>query len=200
MRLALRKQAPAIGAVLALSCTAPSSSPPSSRSTPKEDQEVERCLPSAAEPSAKVTRVSDLEEGTVIGKLGQPLGVVMRMEGTVVDGASLHDKVHSSSFLLRIDSVAGKPLDKPVVMDFEGTALPNSDFALHEWKTGKKTGQLDSRQIAELKVGYVGSRVTLHGYETGRFGGIPKCLPPDEMWQDRGFGFRTSLMVLRLLK
>jgi hypothetical protein len=37
----------------------------------------------------------------------------------------------------------------------------------------------------------------LDAYETGRFDGIPKNMPRDLMlWQDRGFAFRTSLVVV----
>jgi len=186
-------------AVLLLACTKGKSGNVETAKSANADPDVDACHAKAKDPSAKVITAKELAGATVLGALGEPLGVVMTLEGTIVDGASLHDKRHQGSYLLRVDSVAGHPVEQPVVMDFSGP-LPNNDFALYEWKTGKKTGTLDEAQIADLKVGYVSMRVVVYGYETGGFGGVPKCLPRDEIWQDTNFGFHTSLVVLQRLK
>ena len=196
-----------LGAVLFTACNAvePSAAAPWVAALSKEDSGVETCrAAAAASPSTTPLRVRDLEPRAVIGLLGQPLGVVTRVDGTIVDGASLHDKVHASSYLLRVERVAATRLPEPVVMEFSGDAelgLPTETFALYAWRTGKKAKSLDSDEIAKLNEGYVGSSVSVYAYETGRFGGVPACLPQGTpLWQDRGFSFRSSLVVVERLK
>jgi hypothetical protein len=195
-----------LGAVLLAACNARDPGAASRVALSKEDPGVEPCRAAAAASasSTAAVRVRDLRAGGVIGVLGQPLGVVMKIDGTIVDGDSLGDKRHGSSYLLRVEQVAGTRLAEPVVIEFSsdpGVGLPTDTFKLQEWKTGKKTGSLSDREIAKLNEGYVGARVSVHAYETGAFRGVPACLPRETaLWQDTGFSFQSSLVVLERLK
>ena len=147
-------------------------------------------------------RVEPLHELSVVGKLGLPLGTVTDVRATVMAGRELNDKGHQSDYLLRVTHVAGRGLDEPVAMEFStlqfvNLPLAENTFQLYEMKHGKKARGLDSTQIRKLEEGYVGKNVRLVVYETGGFSGIPAGLPPDvPSWQDRGFGFSTSLVVV----
>jgi hypothetical protein len=203
----ITKTAARVGVLVLMACTpGEPAAPPRGVVLSKEDPGVEPCrAAAAASPAAAATvRVRDLEPEKVIGVLGQPLGVVLRIDGTIVDGASLADKVHSSSYLLRVEQVAGVRLALPVVMELSSDpalGLPTESFALHEWKTGRKVDSLSDRDIAKLNEGYVGASVSVYAYETGQFGGVPSCLPRGvPVWQDTGFTFHSSLVVLQRLK
>lgn len=158
----------------------------------------ERHAEALSEPSS--VRAEELG-GTiqVIGKLQQPIGTVVQIEATIVDGETLRMKQYEGAYLLRVESVAGKRLAGSPVLRFEpsGSGLAADSLALYESKHGKKPGPLSSDEIRELKKGYVGQRLTLLVYETGAFGGIPKNLPPELIWQDTAFEFSTRLVVLK---
>jgi hypothetical protein len=155
-------------------------------------------------PAAPTTQRSSPAESKppVIGKLGVPLGTVVEIRATVVAGSETRMKQYQSAYLLRVSEVGRRPLPQPQLMEFSvpgfvNANLANDDFDLYELKNGEKTGRLDSAQIEELQKGYVGKAVRLAVYETGGYSGIPANLPSDvPVWQDRGFGFSTSLVVL----
>lgn len=63
---------------------------------------------------------------------------------------------------------------------------------------GRKVGSLTGEESEKLKKGYVGRQYKLLVYEQGMFEGIPKGVP--EPWQDVGFGFRTHLVILKVLE
>ncbi len=44
----------------------------------------------------------------------------------------------------------------------------------------------------------MGKKMTLTVYESGGFKGAPKGLPDGVVWQDVGFGFSTSLIVVKI--
>jgi hypothetical protein len=130
-----------------------------------------------------------------------PLGTVAEVRATVISGSELHDKGHQGSYLLRVTEVGGRAIERPANLEFTvpsfvNVKLARGVFELYELKTGKKAGQLNSNRIAEIETGYVGKQLRLIVYETGGYSGIPRNLPPDVTWQDHGFSFSTSLVVL----
>lgn len=146
--------------------------------------------------------LSSLTERPVVGALGVPLGTVTEIRARVVAGRELRAKAYEGAYLLRVMEVDGRPLAPPPVMEFHvprfvSVKLASDHFALHELKTGSATGRLDSARIGELEKDYVGKEMRLVVYEVGEYSGIPGNLPADvPVWADRGFGFRTSLVVL----
>lgn len=76
-----------------------------------------------------------------IGYLEVPLGTVVRATGIVIDGDTIGDKANWGKTLLRVTTVNGKDLPKPV--DFEFKRAPKSlqkpapgeqfDYYLHEY-------------------------------------------------------------------
>lgn len=156
----------------------------------------------ADEKDAKSISAESLNTISVIGKLGIPLGEVTTVRATIVDGDSLRTKADMGSYLLRITEVNGVKLDAEPILDFllapgSPVKLANDNFELYEQKTGGKTGKLTGAETKKLKEGYVGRTFSLQVYEEGSFSGIPKKLPRELMWQDRGFHFRTYLRILR---
>jgi hypothetical protein len=141
-----------------------------------------------------------LSQHPVIGRLGLPLGTPTDIEATVIAGRDLRMKEYEGRYLLRVITVAGRALPEPQVMEFSvrGSAhLATDASSLHELKTGEESHALNSDQIAKLEQDYVGKRVRMLAYETGRYSGIPRNLPKDfPVWQDHSFAFTTSLVVL----
>lgn len=145
--------------------------------------------------------LEELNRRNVVGNLGLPLGTTVEIEAEVVSGRSLQRKGYESLYLLKVMHVDGKELTTPAVMEFSSKLaaieLPNNTFALYEAKHGTKVNSLDSSQIRDLEIGFIGKRVRLVVYEVGSFDGIPNPLPPDvPLWADWGFQFSTSLIVL----
>lgn len=146
--------------------------------------------------------VSSLNQGRILGELGAPLGTVVEVRASIVAGSELQSKRHQGCYLLRITEVDGHPLAVPAVMEFTvpgfaGVQLASNDSDLYELKTGTKAGTLEPAQIERLREGYVGRQVLLAVYETGQYSGVPHNVPQDiPTWQDRGFGFRSLLVVL----
>ncbi|GMU81466.1 MAG: hypothetical protein AMXMBFR47_13370 [Planctomycetota bacterium] len=143
---------------------------------------------------------SKLIDHPVIGELGIPLGTVAEIRARVVAGSG--GKGIQDIYLLRVTEVDGRSLAPAPVMEFRVPGfvrvnLASNNLDLYELKTGSEAGTLNSSQIDELRRDYVGKVTRLVVYEVGKFSGIPNNLPPDApVWQDRGFGFSTSLVVL----
>jgi len=141
---------------------------------------------------------------TVIGRLGVPLGTAVLIEGEIVSGADLNDKVHQSDYLLRVRKVGDQPLADPITMDFvcppyapANGEMPRDTFERYESVHHKKASRLYEDDIKALNEGYVGETFRILAYESGRFGGMPRDLPPDmPLWQDFGWHFHTCLEVL----
>ncbi len=152
-------------------------------------------------PRPQIT-TAQIHNADIIGSLGVPLGACVPIEATITSGGL--NKADQGRYFLTVTHVADRQLAQPVRCSFHvhrsatsRVKLANGSFDLHELRTGKKTGQLDSDQIAELERGYVGSRVLLTVYETGGFDGMPRNLPRDvAVWADREFGFATYLVVM----
>ena len=159
--------------------------------------------PTSRPVSGSALHVADLA-GPVIGLLGKPLGLVVQLDATIVDGESLREKRYSGRYLLRVEKLASVALAKPVVMEFSSDpelGMPSHNIPLAEWKAGKGRRSLDDRELARIRDGYVGTQVSLHVYETGAFRGVPRDLPPGTpLWADVGFSFQSSLVVLERLK
>jgi hypothetical protein len=148
-------------------------------------------------------RVAELNERPVIGQLGIPLGTCEEIRAKIIAGRDLRLKQYDGVYLLSVTQVAGKELASPVVLRFStapGAAvnLANDGFELHQLKTGRKAESLTDTKIQGLEKGYVGKTIKLTVYEVGGFSGIPRNLPKGTaVWADVGFGFSTSLVILR---
>lgn len=143
-----------------------------------------------------------LNQRDVIGELGLPLGDGTEIVATIVPGRETRRKADAGRYLLRVHSVSGKELPKPLLMNFEvsatsGAALANDGFDLYELKKGEKPGSIDSAELAELEKGYVGSKVKLTVCESGGFSGLPRKVETGSAGSS--FWFRTHLVVYRQL-
>ncbi len=152
-------------------------------------------------PEAEPLSVSDLNKRPVIGELGIPFGKVVEIEATIISGSDLHTKEGQGEYLLQVSKVNGNDLKAKPIMEFRyrsflGVDLPNNEFQLKELKTGKRAGQVTSKEIAQLEKGYVGSTVKLVAYETGGFDGMPKMPRDIPVWQDHQFAFSSYLELL----
>lgn len=164
--------------------------------TPRDDRP-------AAVPTTQPS-LRELTEHPPTGELGLPLGTVVEIRATVIAGRELELKNYTFDYLLRVTEVNGRALPEQPLMRFTvpflGAKLANDIFCLYELKTGKKYGSSDF-EIESLERGYVGKRVRLVVYETGRYYGVPKNLFRDfrdvQTWQEPSFYFLNSLAVLK---
>ena len=162
------------------------------------------CVSVPNSPTTQPSAISlqDLRSRPVIGELGQPLGKCFDIEGTVYLGSDLHDKGAEGRYLIRVTTVNGKPLDKPVLMKFAvpgfvQSSLASNDFALYEKQSGQPAHNLASDEVTAMRKGYVGKTVRATVYEVGEFSGIPSGMPSNApVWQDRFFWFQTWLVIL----
>jgi hypothetical protein len=81
--------------------------------------------------------LKDLHTKRVIGELGVPLGEIVAISATVVDGDSMNMKEYQGVFLLRIKSVNGKPLAAEPLMSF-ASAIGMPETGIYE--TGEYYG------------------------------------------------------------
>ena len=159
-------------------------------------------LQAQTETKQKPVTTAELNQRSLVGKLGIPLGTATEIEAEIVSWRSLRFKKYQSAYLLKITHVAGRKIDKSITVEFNipgfaSVELANDTFSLYELRNGKKTGKLDSSQIDDLENGYVGKSVRLVVYESGGFSGRPNNLPKDvPLWQDTGFHFSTYLYVV----
>ena len=132
-------------------------------------------------------------------RLPVPFGTVVKMKVIIVDGEELNDKGHQSSFLLKVMSVDGITLSKPVIIEFEDETgkFPNGVFELYKYLKGKEAHSISSEESDKIKKKYVGKEFDIAGYETGKFTGIPRGYgkyQPER--QDYGFHFRHYIIVI----
>ena len=141
----------------------------------------------------------------IIGQLGVPLGTVVQIDSTIVAGRSLGWKDLASEYLLKVIKVGSSSVSNPPTCQFQTHSwaevkIASDVFSLYELKKGKKAGGLSDSQIAELERGYVGHAYRLLAYEEGVYSGVPADLPAGyPIWQGHQFGFRTHLIVLRII-
>lgn len=153
-------------------------------------------------PAKRPITLEELNQRTVIGKLGLPLGTAAEIDAEVISGCDLRLKGYESLYLLKVTHVNGKKLDAPPLLRFSvpgfaAVELADTTFSLYEMKNGTKAHSLTSSQIAAIEKGYVGKSLRLLVYETGGFWGVPRQLPDDvSVWADASFHFSTSLIVL----
>ncbi|WP_020469779.1 hypothetical protein [Zavarzinella formosa] len=93
--------------------------------------------------------VESFNSGNVIGYLGAPLGTIVRVTGITVDGKTLLIKGAEGKTFLRVETVNGKALKKPVDFEFLRVAKEVSkpkpderfDYYVHEY--GEFDGNVD---------------------------------------------------------
>jgi len=162
------------------------------------------------QPQAPAISLEELRHRTVVGKLGVPLGQVVEIQATIVAGSELRSKAHVSQYFLQVTHVERKKLKKAPLLEFSsprifGVKIASNHNDLVKMKTGKVSGGISSEKINKLEKGYIGKSLRLVAYESGCFSGIPNHISDTAReglsksfpwWQDRGFGFSTSLTVL----
>jgi len=120
--------------------------------------------------AGRAITVADLNERGVVGRLGVPLGTVVQITATLIDGRELHDKEHQSDRLLKVTRVDGQDLREAQILEFR--PHPTANVSLEDVATGS------SRRLLV--------------YESGGFSGIPQKLPEEvSAWQDHSFSFGT---------
>jgi hypothetical protein len=130
----------------------------------------------AAKPYAEAKRVTveSLESQMPVGLLGVPLGTVVRVTGEAFDGDETRLKADASKSLLRIATVDGKKLARPVVFEF-------------------------LRAPASVKKPAAGTKFDYYVHEYGEFDGLVE--PPEELGIESvkvahdGFHYRRRLTV-----
>lgn len=128
-----------------------------------------------AAPATRPVSLEEIRERGVAGRLGRPLGTIIRVSGGVVENASEAKADAGQPFLIRIDSVDGMLLPLPVI-------FPAADV-------------LRSQEQATLKVG---DRFTATGYERGGFRGSPAGeFDYVQPYATYGFHFHTEFVVLK---
>ena len=105
-------------------------------------------------------------------RLGIPFGTIAKLEVQFFDGDNLHLKAYTGTYLLKINSVNGKPVKDTVVLDFTD----------------------ETKSLAPKSAG---QKLTIMAYESGSFIGIPdNYFDYQPVRQDQGFGFRHNLIVV----
>ena len=97
--------------------------------------------PINTEPVNKNISVGNFGAENVIGYLGPPLGQIVRVTGTAIDGDSTRRKSDQGKTLLKIETVNGETADIPFVFEFlrskKSVEKPNPgdqfDFYVHEY-------------------------------------------------------------------
>ena len=119
---------------------------------------------------------NDSSKTTLSTKLTIPFGTIAKLEVEIYDGDSLQIKAYQGTYLLKINSVDGKQQIDTLLMTFEDETdgLANNNFRLFKLIYGRKTNSISGKQIDQMKKNYVGKKLTLMAYESGRFIGMPK--------------------------
>lgn len=100
-------------------------------------------------------------------RLAAPVGESVDVVAVIVSGDDLKPAI--SGYLLKITSVNGKALGKPVLTEFSckdgaKVRLATDAFELHRLKTGKEVDELDGLLVKELEKGYIGEEIRLTGH------------------------------------
>jgi hypothetical protein len=149
--------------------------------------------------------IESLNEHPLIGELGVPVGTVVEIRATVIDGHDLGTKAADGKYLLKVTEVGGRPLTPSPYMYFRVPGfvhvnVASDRFALYKLKNRGNASQLDETQMAELEKRYAGKQVRLVVYEVGEYSGLPRNIRdiPREvgLWSGHNFSFSTSLVVL----
>lgn len=146
--------------------------------------------------------VTELNQRSVVGRLGIPLGTASEIEAEIISGEALRQKRYAGRYLLKVTKVGDKTLETPVPMEFYvpgfiSVQLASDVHELYELKNGDEPRIIDTAMLPELEKDYVGRNVNLCVYESGGFSGIPENKPADvPIWQGTAFHFSTHLTVL----
>lgn len=110
----------------------------------------------------------------IIGKTGVPLGEIIKISGTVIDGSTTGLKAYSSSKLLKVYKVNGIELDTPQIIEYDVfmSTIKNPD---------------------------VNFEFQVKGYETGCFTGTPRGLNSLVMIASTGYFFSTSFTITEII-
>ena len=136
---------------------------------------------------------------SIATKLNIPFGTIAKLEVEVYDGDSLQMKSYQGTYLLKINSVNGRKISETLLLTFidETEELAKDNFELYKLTYGKTTKSIADKQVDKMKKKYVGGKLTIMAYETGRFTGIPtdyfKYRP---VRADRSFHFENYLVVV----
>ena len=109
--------------------------------------------------------------------LGYAFGTIVNLEGKIIDGDNLNWKAAQGRYLFKVNSVNEAKLDTQIVMFFEDqSGVLSTDSAKHS---------------------LLNKTVSLIGYETGRFSGIPNGYDNYKMMYSGTFyGFHHYLIIL----
>lgn len=144
----------------------------------------------------------DSSKASISTKLNIPFGTIAKLDVEIYDGDSLLRKGYGGIYLMKINSVNDKQLIDTLLMAFEDETeeLANDNFELYKLIYGKKANSISNIQIDKMKKTYVGKKLTLMAYETGRFAGMP-----DNYFEYRplragsGFHFENYLIIVSKL-
>ena len=87
-----------------------------------------------------------ISEKVRVGKLGFPLGTVIKIEGSFYNGDKTRLKALSGIMLMKVGKINGKIVKKPVLLRFipNKKLFPNikdnDNFSVYAYETGKYTG------------------------------------------------------------
>ena len=141
----------------------------------------------------------DASHTTVTTKLNIPFGTIVKLEVEIYDGDRLQMKQYQDTYLFKINSVNGKQQIDTLLMTFEDETeeFANDNFKLYKLIYGKKAKSISGEQINKMKKNYVGKKLTLMAYETGRFTGMPKdYFKYRPITAGTGFYFQNYLVVV----
>lgn len=131
------------------------------------------CIQSYAQERSVMKSITaqELQSGTkIIGYLGLPLGTVTTIKAKLVES-----NTKETTQLIEIAEVAGKRLDKPVLLD----------FSIWNW------GNLDQKNLPVEK------ELALRVYEHGGMEGVPHQAMKETVYiQTVDYHFRTSVVIL----
>ena len=135
----------------------------------------------------------------VTAKLLIPFGTIAKLEAEVYDGNLLHRKGYEGIYLLKIISVNDRKINDTLLLTFidETEKFATDDVELYKMTFGKTTHSITDAQKNDMKKNYVGTKLTLMAYETGRFTGMPndyfKYRPVSG---DKSFHFHNYLIIV----
>jgi hypothetical protein len=144
----------------------------------------------------------DSLNASITATLKIPFGTIAKLDVEIYDGDSLQRKEYQGTYLMKINSINGEQQIDTLLMTFEDETgeLASGDFELYKIIHGKEARSLSAQQIDKMKKTYVGKKLTLMAYETGRFTGIPKdYFKYRPVRADRNFHFMNYLIIVSRL-
>jgi hypothetical protein len=159
------------------------------------------------EKPSRVVSVAELNSRIVeiTGRLGLPLGTVVEVEATIVDGSTITRRPDLRwEFVLSVEKVNGKLLAVPTVFNFRVPGMSGGIVSRHDDLpeiNGRRSYQKKPTEdeLEEMKRRYVGTRYKLALFEIGEVGTHPRILPDDcPTWSDWRDYFQTYVVVLAI--